>query len=274
GLRLRPPADPLRPPAPAQLHERRLPDHWHRVRLASSPGYLAQRACPADQLLDAGVADPERQHDCLSPGVLRSSLEQRFSPLQLLRMERQVPRPARHQDHQGGRTAAASPMEAVVRETLRLVVPAGGLILFSAAMLHSSMPNTSGLTRFSMDFRTANAVDGAARRALRGSALRRHLDAGFRARVGSRAHARRYRRPLRRRERKKTASSFTRDAPGRARSPPGPESGWTKLNCFGSTATDSINESVEKTGNEPVRSPAHSPSGLAASSISAPEKED
>jgi len=98
------------------------------------------------------------------PGVLRSSLEQRFSPLQLLRMQRQVPRPARHQDHQGGRTAAASPVEAVVGETLRLVVPAGGLILFSGDMLHSSVPNTSGVTRFSIDFRTVNAGDAAARR--------------------------------------------------------------------------------------------------------------
>jgi len=55
------------------------------------------------------------------------------------------------------------PVEAVVGETLRLVVPAGGLILFSGDMLHSSVPNTSGVTRFSIDFRTVNAGDAAAR---------------------------------------------------------------------------------------------------------------
>ena len=42
---------------------------------------------------------------------------------------------------------------------LRLVCPVGGLILFSGAQLHSSVPNTSGKTRFSVDFRTAHAAD-------------------------------------------------------------------------------------------------------------------
>jgi hypothetical protein len=39
---------------------------------------------------------------------------------------------------------------------LRVVCPPGGLILFSGAQLHSTVPNTSGRTRFSIDFRTAN----------------------------------------------------------------------------------------------------------------------
>jgi hypothetical protein len=47
---------------------------------------------------------------------------------------------------------------------LRLVVPVGGLILFSGAQLHSSVPNTSGVTRFSIDFRTVNTDDLALRR--------------------------------------------------------------------------------------------------------------
>jgi hypothetical protein len=42
---------------------------------------------------------------------------------------------------------------------LRIVLPAGGLLLFSAAHLHSTVPNTSGLTRFSMDFRTVHLGD-------------------------------------------------------------------------------------------------------------------
>jgi hypothetical protein len=45
---------------------------------------------------------------------------------------------------------------------LRVVCPAGGMILFSAAHLHSSVPNTSGQTRFSIDFRTAHLEDLAA----------------------------------------------------------------------------------------------------------------
>lgn len=46
---------------------------------------------------------------------------------------------------------------------IRLVCPPGGLILFSGAQMHSTVPNTSGLTRFSIDFRVVNIGDVAAR---------------------------------------------------------------------------------------------------------------
>lgn len=42
---------------------------------------------------------------------------------------------------------------------LRLVVPPGGVIVFSAAHLHSTVPNVSGRTRFSIDFRTVDVRD-------------------------------------------------------------------------------------------------------------------
>jgi hypothetical protein len=42
---------------------------------------------------------------------------------------------------------------------IRIVCPVGGLILFSAAQLHSTVPNTSGRTRFSIDFRTVNLIE-------------------------------------------------------------------------------------------------------------------
>ena len=47
---------------------------------------------------------------------------------------------------------------------IRLICPVGGLILFSAAQMHSSVPNTSGVTRFSIDFRTVNIDDVQSRR--------------------------------------------------------------------------------------------------------------
>jgi len=47
---------------------------------------------------------------------------------------------------------------------VRLVCPVGGVIVFSGAQLHSSVPNTSGVTRFSIDFRTINLDDAGARR--------------------------------------------------------------------------------------------------------------
>ena len=39
---------------------------------------------------------------------------------------------------------------------VRVVCPPGGLLLFSGAQLHSTIPNTSGRSRFSIDFRTAH----------------------------------------------------------------------------------------------------------------------
>ncbi|MGH8931343.1 MAG: hypothetical protein ACRDZO_12140 [Egibacteraceae bacterium] len=57
------------------------------------------------------------------------------------------------------------PLEPIDREPqTRLVCPPGGLILFSGAQLHETVPNTSGLARYSMDFRTAHLADLRARR--------------------------------------------------------------------------------------------------------------
>ena len=47
---------------------------------------------------------------------------------------------------------------------LRVILPPGGLLLFSGAQMHSTVPNTSGRTRFSIDFRTVHIDDVAARR--------------------------------------------------------------------------------------------------------------
>ncbi|QDV44008.1 hypothetical protein Enr13x_38690 [Stieleria neptunia] len=49
---------------------------------------------------------------------------------------------------------------------IRLVPEPGGLIVFSAAHLHSTVPNTTDQTRFSIDFRTVDARDT---RAMRGA---------------------------------------------------------------------------------------------------------
>lgn len=57
------------------------------------------------------------------------------------------------------------PTESLVLDPqIRLIVPAGGIILFSAAQLHSTVPNTSGKTRFSIDFRVVNLDDVAGRK--------------------------------------------------------------------------------------------------------------
>ena len=47
---------------------------------------------------------------------------------------------------------------------LRLICRPGGVILFSGAQLHSTVPNTSGVARYSIDFRTVHRGDARARR--------------------------------------------------------------------------------------------------------------
>ena len=42
---------------------------------------------------------------------------------------------------------------------IRIIPPVGGVLAFSGAQLHSTVPNTSGRTRFSIDFRTVDSAD-------------------------------------------------------------------------------------------------------------------
>ena len=42
---------------------------------------------------------------------------------------------------------------------VRVITPTGGVLLFSAAQMHSTVPNQTGRTRFSIDFRTVHLAD-------------------------------------------------------------------------------------------------------------------
>jgi hypothetical protein len=48
--------------------------------------------------------------------------------------------------------------------TIRLLPPPGGLILFSGAQLHETVPNSANIARYSIDFRTVYLEDVMARR--------------------------------------------------------------------------------------------------------------
>ena len=66
-----------------------------------------------------------------------------------------------------------------------VILPAPGeVLLFSGAQLHASTPNTSGLARYSVDFRTVYVPDLLAGRGapLVDVALHRHRDPGLRQR--------------------------------------------------------------------------------------------
>ena len=47
---------------------------------------------------------------------------------------------------------------------MRYLPPPGGVIVFSGAQLHETVPNTTNLTRYSIDFRTVHLDDVLARR--------------------------------------------------------------------------------------------------------------
>ncbi|MGH8177910.1 MAG: hypothetical protein ACREV5_16770 [Steroidobacter sp.] len=58
--------------------------------------------------------------------------------------------------------------EAIDLEPRNVVLtPPGGMLLFSAAQMHSTIPNTTGVTRYSIDFRVVHESDLAARRGAR-----------------------------------------------------------------------------------------------------------
>ena len=57
---------------------------------------------------------------------------------------------------------ATEPVE--LEPQLRVLVPVGGVMAFSGAQMHSSVPNTSGVTRYSIDFRTVHVDDARAHR--------------------------------------------------------------------------------------------------------------
>lgn len=56
------------------------------------------------------------------------------------------------------------PQQALNSESLRYLPPPGGIILFSGAQLHETVPNTTDVARYSIDFRTVHIDDVAARR--------------------------------------------------------------------------------------------------------------
>src|SRR5437016_1087188 len=57
---------------------------------------------------------------------------------------------------------AEEPME--LDPQVRLIPPPGGIIIFSGAQMHSTVPNDSGKTRFSIDFRSVHLGDARAHR--------------------------------------------------------------------------------------------------------------
>lgn len=66
-------------------------------------------------------------------------------------------------DFSGGKDTRVhpAPVHGIPADATRLTVvpPLGGIMLFSGDQLHASIPNTSGMTRYSIDFRTVHVDD-------------------------------------------------------------------------------------------------------------------
>jgi hypothetical protein len=60
--------------------------------------------------------------------------------------------------------AQPRPQERLDEVTVRLLPPPAGIILFSGAQLHATVENTSGVSRYSIDFRTVHVDDVVSRR--------------------------------------------------------------------------------------------------------------
>jgi ectoine hydroxylase-related dioxygenase (phytanoyl-CoA dioxygenase family) len=56
------------------------------------------------------------------------------------------------------------PQETLDAVTVRLLPEPGGIVLFSGSQLHETVENTTGVARYSIDFRTVNVDDVIARR--------------------------------------------------------------------------------------------------------------
>lgn len=56
------------------------------------------------------------------------------------------------------------PQQSLDQTTVRFLPPPGGIIIFSGAQLHETVPNTTDVARYSIDFRTVDLDDARARR--------------------------------------------------------------------------------------------------------------
>ena len=145
-----------------------------RMRVATSHGYLnAGVAYPLHPHRDIWYASPPCQLNWWLPVFpFESESSFAFHPRY---WNEPVPNSSNEYNHyewnQVGRANAAKEVKADTRKQpkatgpldlqpeVRIVCPPGAIILFSGAQLHSTVPNSSGRSRFSVDFRTAHDDD-------------------------------------------------------------------------------------------------------------------
>ena len=150
--------DPLRRPQASHLLSDWAPDHGYRVRVPLASRRLVQRTLRNRSIGGFPIF------------AVREDNAMRFDPWHF---DRAVPNSSGEFDYyrinrarlqtasQISEERQARPAALNFTPTADLVIaPApGGVMLFSGAQLHSSIPNTSGRARFSVDFRTVDVGD-------------------------------------------------------------------------------------------------------------------
>ena len=142
----------------------------------SSSTALLGLAAPADPAAAGLHQDGERWTTTATPGR-RTSTPRRIGGHRYSRSPgsarlRSIPPTGRARSRTRAQHGTSSEMPIVPTPTepvdvdseLRIVIEPGDLLCFSGAHLHASVPNTSGITRFSVELRTVNAEDVQGRR--------------------------------------------------------------------------------------------------------------
>ncbi len=156
-VRLRPRADVLRRAAFADVDARRLPHVGDRLCVSPAPRHVVLGAPEPDQLVA-----PDRD---VQPGnVMAFHLRywtSRSATARTTYNYDEWTKTSRQRVPDSGRTRAASRTQRSrrARSAAARHLPPGGVLVFSAAHMHSSVPNTTGRTRLSIDFRTVNLDD-------------------------------------------------------------------------------------------------------------------
>ena len=151
--------DLLRRAAPAHDGARRVPEGRPRLPVPRPPRHVVLGAACAAELVAAGVRDRVGELDGVPPAVLRRADQEQLGGLRLRRVEPDRAQAGGEDGQEGDAQAAAGRGAARARARRARRDAAGGTIVFSAAQLHSTVPNTTDRTRFSIDFRTVNLDD-------------------------------------------------------------------------------------------------------------------
>ena len=118
------------------------------------------------ELVDAGLRDRVAERDGVPPALLVQGVQNDSRRYDYGEWNEKFLFTAAQHTDKDPRPLPRATQTVEIDPQVRLIPPASGMIVFSGAQMHSSVPNTSGVTRISIDFRTVHRGDA---RAFRGA---------------------------------------------------------------------------------------------------------